>query len=120
MKNILVVDDSPSIRQMLSFTLVRSGYSVDEAVNGDDGLSKVGRKQYDLVMSDVNMPGMNGYEFVKQLRGKSSYKFTPILMLTTESSADKKELGKQAGATGWLVKPFNPDSLLKTIQKVLG
>ena len=120
MTKILAVDDSASMRQMVSFTLQGAGYEVVEACDGQEALNKAKQNQVDLVLSDVNMPVMDGIALIKQLRTLPSYKFTPILMLTTESAADKKSEGKAAGATGWIVKPFNPDQLLNTIKKVLG
>ena len=120
MANILAVDDSPSMRQMITFTLKGAGYAVTEAEDGKDALAKAQSFKADLVLTDVNMPNMDGLTLVKELRGLSTYKFTPILVLTTESTADKKQEGKAAGATGWIVKPFNPDQLLATIKKVLG
>lgn len=118
-KKILIVDDSASIRQMLEFTLQRASYDVNAAPEASTALGLADKTTYDLVISDVNMPGMDGYAFVEQLRKKAPYRFTPILMLTTESSQDQKAKGKQVGATGWLVKPFNPDQLVSTIEKVL-
>ncbi|MAR92429.1 MAG: response regulator [Pseudomonadota bacterium] len=120
MAKILAVDDSASMRQMVSFTLQGAGYEVVEASDGQDALNKAKRGGVDLVLSDVNMPVMDGITLIKNLRTLPDYKFTPILMLTTESAADKKSEGKAAGATGWIVKPFNPDQLLNTIKKVLG
>ena len=120
MSKILAVDDSASMRQMVSFTLQGAGYEVVEASDGQDALNKAKMNQVDLVLSDVNMPIMDGISLIKNLRTLPDYKFTPILMLTTESAADKKSEGKAAGATGWIVKPFNPDQLLNTIKKVLG
>ncbi|MCB1746412.1 MAG: response regulator [Gammaproteobacteria bacterium] len=120
MANVLAVDDSASMRQMVSFTLKGAGYDVTEAVDGQDALSKARSGKVDVVLTDVNMPNMDGIELIRQLRGLPQYKFTPMLLLTTESGADKKAEGKAAGATGWLVKPFNPDQLLATISKVLG
>lgn len=120
MTKILAVDDSASMRQMVSFTLQGAGYEVVEACDGQDALTKAQQGQVDLVLSDVNMPIMDGISLIKNLRSLPNYKFTPILMLTTESAADKKTEGKAAGATGWIVKPFNPDQLLNTIKKVLG
>ncbi|SIO04670.1 MULTISPECIES: response regulator [Salinivibrio] len=119
MANILAADDSVSIRQMVSHTLKDAGYQVETANDGADALRKAKAKKFDLIISDVNMPIMDGLEFVRQVRGVQQYKFTPILMLTTEASAEKKSAGKAAGATGWIVKPFNPDTLLKTLQRVL-
>ena len=120
MATILAVDDSNSMRQMVSFTLKGAGYTVVEAADGNQALSQAKSQKCDLVLSDVNMPGMDGITLIKELRQLSDYKFTPILMLTTESTADKKQDGKAAGATGWLVKPFDPDQLLTTIKRVLG
>lgn len=120
MAQILVVDDSASMRQMVAFTLKAAGHVVTEAVDGVDGLKKAKSSTFDLVITDVNMPNMDGITLTKELRAVSNYRFTPILTLTTESSAEKKMAGKQAGATGWLVKPFNPDQLLSTAKKVLG
>lgn len=120
MATILAVDDSASMRQMVTFTLKGAGHDVVEAENGQDALDKAKGQQFDLVISDVNMPVMDGLALIKELRALSEYKFTPLLMLTTESGDDKKVQGKSAGATGWIVKPFNPDQLLSTINKVLG
>jgi two-component system chemotaxis response regulator CheY len=120
MTKILAVDDSASMRQMVSFTLQGAGYEVVEACDGQDAFNKAKQASVDLVLSDVNMPVMDGIALIKNLRTLPNYKFTPILMLTTESAADKKTEGKAAGATGWIVKPFNPDQLLNTIKKVLG
>jgi two-component system chemotaxis response regulator CheY len=119
MTKILTVDDSASIRQMVSFTLKSAGFDVAEAEDGVEGLKAVKSGKFDLVISDVNMPNMDGITFVTELRTLGDYKFTPVLMLTTESSADKKQAGRAAGATGWIVKPFNPDQLLATIKKVI-
>ncbi|AOE83990.1 response regulator [Pseudomonas sp. TCU-HL1] len=118
-KQILIVDDSASIRQMLSFTLKAAGYLVDEAVDGKDGLGKAQSKTYNLVFTDQNMPNMDGLSLIRNLRGLASYRATPILMLTTESSDAMKQQGKSAGATGWLVKPFDPPKLLEVTRKVL-
>lgn len=119
MRKILAADDSVSIRQMVSHTLKEAGYQVETANDGAEALNKAKAGQYDVIISDVNMPNMDGLEFVRQLRTVPQYKFTPILMLTTETSAEKKSMGKSAGATGWIVKPFNPDTLLKTLQRVI-
>ena len=120
MASILAVDDSESMRQMVSFTLRGAGHDVQEANDGVQALEFANKKKYDLVLSDVNMPNMNGIELVKELRQLADYKFVPVLMLTTESAGDVKAQGKQAGATGWIVKPFNPEQLLSTIKRVLG
>lgn len=119
MKKILAVDDSASMRQMVVFTLKKAGYSVIDAKDGLEALEIAKSQSFDAVISDVNMPNMDGISLIKQLRGLAKYKFTPILMLTTESSSDKKQEGKAAGATGWIVKPFNPDQLLSVIQRVI-
>ena len=120
MTSILAVDDSTSMRQMVSFTLKGAGYEVVEAADGDEAFDVAKGKSVDLVVTDVNMPNMDGITLIKQLRTLPSYKFTPMLLLTTESSTDSKQKGKAAGATGWIVKPFNPDQLLATVKKVLG
>ncbi len=120
MATILAVDDSASMRQMVSFTLKGAGYNVVEAVDGVDALNKAKAQTFDCIVTDVNMPNKDGIELIKELRALPNYKFTPMLMLTTESGMDKKQQGKEAGATGWIVKPFNPDQLLKTINKVMG
>jgi len=120
MAKILAVDDSASMRQMVSFTLKGAGHDVFEASDGVEALTMAkSQSGVDLVISDINMPNMDGISLIRELRNLSDYKFTPILMLTTESGSDKKSEGKTAGATGWIVKPFNPDQLLATIKKVL-
>lgn len=120
MATILAVDDSTSMRQMVTFTLKGAGYDVVEAADGEQALAMARTKQVNLVLTDVNMPKMDGITLIKNLRALPNYKFTPMLMLTTESATDKKQEGKAAGATGWIVKPFNPEQLLATIKKVLG
>jgi len=119
-KTILTVDDSVSIRQMVTVTLQGAGFSVLEAVDGADGLEKAKSRPINLVLTDQNMPRMDGISLVKALRGLPQYRATPILMLTTESGDAMKAQGKAAGATGWLVKPFNPQRLLEVVNKVLG
>ncbi len=119
MTSVLAVDDSPSIRQMVSYTLESAGYNVVVACDGDEALKIAKNTNMNLVITDVNMPNMDGITLVKKLRSLSDYKFKPILILTTESSMEKKMQGKSAGATGWIVKPFNPDLLLTTLKKVL-
>ena len=116
----LAVDDSASIRQLLSFTLKGAGYEVVEAIDGMDGLEKAKTKAINLVLTDQNMPRMDGMTLVKSLRALPQYKTTPILILTTESSDAMKAQGRAAGATGWLVKPFDPQKLLELIKKVIG
>jgi two-component system chemotaxis response regulator CheY len=120
MASILAVDDSASMRQMVTFTLKGAGYNVVEAADGQEALQLAQAQKVHLVLTDVNMPKMDGITFIRTLRTLPEYKFTPILMLTTESAPEKKQAGKAAGATGWLVKPFNPEQLLATIKKVLG
>jgi two-component system chemotaxis response regulator CheY len=120
MANILTVDDSASMRQMVTFTLKSAGHEVTEAKDGVDALEKAKQGKFNLVITDVNMPNMDGIALTRELRGLSEYKFTPILTLTTESGNNKKQAGKEAGATGWIIKPFNPEQLLSTIKKVLG
>jgi len=119
-KSILAVDDSASIRQMVSFTLKSSGYEVVEAVDGMDGLEKAKGKSFNLILTDQNMPRMDGLTLIKSLRGLPQYKTVPILMLTTESSDAMKQQGRAAGATGWLVKPFDPQKLVEVVKKVIG
>jgi two-component system chemotaxis response regulator CheY len=114
---LLIVDDSASMRQMVSFTLKDAGYEVISANNGKDALTKADNAKIAMVITDLNMPEMDGIELIKQLRGKPGFKFTPIVMLTTESQDSKKLAGKQAGASGWIVKPFKPDQLLDTVKK---
>ncbi len=120
MATVLAVDDSASMRQMVSFTLKGAGYNVIEAVDGQDALNKAQSATPDIVLTDVNMPIMDGITLIKELRKLPNYKHIPMLMLTTETAGDKKSEGKAAGATGWLVKPFNPDQLINTIKKVIG
>jgi two-component system, chemotaxis family, chemotaxis protein CheY len=119
-KTILAVDDSGSLRQMVAFSLQAAGYNVVQAVDGQDGLNKAKDKTVDLVLTDQNMPIMDGLTMIKSLRSLSSYQKVPILMLTTESSDEMKAKGKAAGANGWLVKPFDPKRLIEVVQKVIG
>ena len=119
MAHILVVDDSTTMRQMVAFTLTSAGHEVVEAPDGNQALATAKTKKFDLVITDVNMPGMNGIDLVQSLRALPDCKFIPILVLTTEAGADLKAKGKSAGATGWIVKPFNPEVLLETLKKVL-
>lgn len=118
-KKIMSVDDSASVRQMVSFTLKDAGYDVVEAEDGKDALGKLS-SPVDMIITDLNMPNMDGLELIRQVRGQEQFKFIPIVMLTTESQAEKKQEGKQAGATGWIVKPFKPEQLLAVVKKVLG
>lgn len=119
MASILAVDDSASMRQMVAFTLKEAGHQVTEAKDGSEALSVARGARFDLVLSDVNMPVMDGITLIRELRQLPAYRFVPILMLTTESVGHRKQEGKEAGATGWIVKPFNPDQLLATITKVI-
>ena len=120
MARILTVDDSNSLRRMVAFTLKQAGHEVIQAVDGSDGLVKAREQVIDLALVDVNMPVMGGIEMVAELRKLPDYARTPILMLTTESSDEKKQEGRRAGASGWIVKPFSPEQLLAVVEKVLG
>jgi two-component system, chemotaxis family, chemotaxis protein CheY len=119
MHSILAVDDSASMRQMVSFTLKNAGYNVVEAVDGQDALEKAATRDFDLVLTDQNMPRLDGIGLTKKLRDNPKFKTTPILILTTESSDQMKQAGRGAGATGWLVKPFDPTKLIEVIKKVV-
>lgn len=118
-KTALIVDDSNSLRQMVAFTLREAGFEVLEGADGQEGLDRLDGRKVDLVITDLNMPRMDGIQFIRGLRAKAQYKFTPVLMLTTESADGKKQEGKSAGATGWIVKPFDPQRLLQTVAKVV-
>ena len=117
-KRILTIDDSKTIRDMLMLTLADAGFEVFQAVDGQDGLDVLSKQPVDVVITDINMPRMDGYEVIRQMRSNAAHKTIPILVLTTESEADKKNLAREAGATGWMVKPFDPDRLIATINKV--
>ncbi|WP_198117110.1 response regulator [Massilia rhizosphaerae] len=117
-KTIMVVDDSISIRQVVGLALRQAGYDVIEGVDGKDALAKLTGQKVNLIISDVNMPNMDGIAFLRELKTRPAYKFTPVLMLTTESQEAKKEQGKAAGARAWMVKPFKPDALLAAVQKL--
>ncbi|WP_019899088.1 response regulator [Methylotenera mobilis] len=119
-KTILAVDDSGSLRKMVAFSLEQAGYMVVQAVDGQDGLDKAKVKTVDLVLTDHNMPVMDGLTLIRKLRELGSYQTVPILMLTTESSVEMKSEGKAAGANGWIVKPFHPEQLVNVVQKVIG
>ncbi len=118
-KTILVVDDSASVRQVVSIALKGAGYDVIEASDGKDGLSKLNGQKIHLIISDVNMPNMDGITFVKELKQLSAYKFTPVIMLTTESQESKKQEGQLAGAKAWVVKPFQPAQMLAAVSKLI-
>ena len=120
MARILAVDDSVSLRRLVGVTLTQAGHEVSEVANGVEGLNAAKKQAFNLVISDMNMPIMDGLTFIKNLRSLISYRFTPILVLTTEMDPEKKRAAKEAGATGWIVKPFDPEQLLATIRKVLG
>ena len=119
-KIIATVDDSASVRQMVTFTLMNAGYEVIEAIDGQDALAKLNGKRVHMVLTDLNMPNLNGIELIRALRADPTYKFTPMVLLTTESQTEKKQEGKAAGATGWIVKPFKPEKLLAVIKKLVG
>ncbi len=118
-KTIMTADDSTSMRQMVSFTLKQAGYEVVEAEDGKDALTKMTAAPVDMLITDLNMPNMNGLELIREVRNLKEYKFIPIVMLTTESESGKKLEGKKAGATGWIVKPFKPPQLVSVVKKVL-
>jgi len=120
MATILSVDDSDAIRQMIVLILRNAGYTVEQSIDGVEGLAAAQAMQFDLVLTDYNMPNMNGIELIKALRSESNYRYTPILMLTTEDGDDKKQLGRAAGATGWLVKPFDAQQLLTAVKRAVG
>ncbi len=119
-KTALTIDDSKTMRDMVSFTLKNAGYDVVEAENGQLGLDKITGASFDVIITDVNMPVMDGITFTREARKRAEAKTTPILILTTESGADIKNEGRSAGATGWIVKPFNPEKLLQVVEKVCG
>lgn len=118
-KNILIVDDSAAIRKIVTMVLENEGYAVDEAVDGLEGVARIEAKRFDLVISDVNMPKLDGFGFLKKVRENPANKFLPILMLTTEHEESKKEQGMQAGARAWLVKPFKPAQLLEAVARLM-
>ncbi len=120
-KCVLVVDDSETVRQVLQLTLSNAGFDVIEAEDGDDALNKLSSAPVvDMLITDLNMPNMDGLELIKKIRADKKHRFTPIVMLTTESSEEKKRAGREAGASGWIVKPFKPEQLLKVVKMVLG
>ena len=117
-KTILIVDDSASMRQLVSSTLKGEGYATLEASDGKQALGKLNGEKVSLIISDVNMPNMDGITFLKEVKKMANYKFTPVIMLTTESEQAKKEEGKQAGAKAWVVKPFKPEKILEAVKKL--
>lgn len=119
-KSILIVDDSASIRQVVSMTLKGAGFEVIEACDGSDALSKLTGQRVHLMISDVNMPNMDGLTFLREVKARPEYKFTPVIMLTTESAEDKKKQGQAGGAKAWMVKPFQPQQMLAAVNKLVG
>ena len=119
-RTIMTVDDSTSVRQMVSFTLRNEGFNIIEASDGIDALEKLSDDKVNMILTDLNMPNMDGIDFIKQVRRGAASKFVPIVMLTTESQTEKKMEGKAAGATGWIVKPFKPQQLLAVVKKLIG
>jgi two-component system chemotaxis response regulator CheY len=117
-KRVLIVDDSRTIRDMVNFTLVNAGYDVVQAENGVEGLDALAQNEIDVIISDINMPEMDGITFIRELRVDPANKAKPVLVLTTESSGDMKSKGREAGATGWIVKPFDPEKLIAVVRKV--
>ena len=118
-KTILIAEDSESIRQLVTFTLKGAGFNVIEAIDGQDALDKIEGNNADLVVTDFNMPNMGGVELTKALRGIQAYQFTPIIMLTTESQKEKVIEGKNAGISGWIIKPFTPEKLIEIINRLI-
>lgn len=119
MRKIMTVDDSVTVRQMLSFTLQDAGYEVIEASDGVDALRKLKSESVQMLITDLNMPQMDGIELIREVRKNPENRFVPIIMLTTESQEQKKQAGKSAGASGWIVKPFKPEQLLRVVKMVL-
>ena len=119
-RKILAVDDSVSIRKSISFILGQENFEVVEAENGADGLSKANADKFGLIITDINMPIMDGIQFIKELRNTAEHKFTPIIVLTTENQEAKMQEGKAAGATGWIVKPFSSEKLIAVVKKIIG
>jgi len=118
-QTILAVDDSTTMRSLVSFALRDAGFAVVEAIDGRDALAKLALKRVDLIVTDLNMPNLDGIGLIREVRTRGNHRFTPILMLTTESNPARKAAGQAAGATGWVVKPFDPAQLLKVIRRVL-
>lgn len=119
-KHVMTVDDSRTMRDMVSFTLRKAGFDVSEAEDGQHALSALKARPVDVIITDLNMPNMDGVSLIRALRADPKFRATPILMLTTESDSTKKNEGKTAGATGWLVKPFDPDKLIDVVKRVAG
>jgi len=118
-KTIMVIDDSASIRQVVNLTLKKAGYDIIEACDGKDALGKLAGQKINLMVCDVNMPNMDGITFLKSLKEQPAYKFTPVIMLTTEAQESKKQEGKAAGARAWVVKPFKPEQMLEAVSKLI-
>jgi two-component system, chemotaxis family, chemotaxis protein CheY len=118
-KTILIVDDSASLRQVVSIALRGAGYEVIEACDGVDGLQKLSGQRVHLIISDVNMPNMDGLTMVREIKSQQQYRFTPVIMLTTEAGEDKKKQGQEAGAKAWVVKPFKPEQMLAAVAKLV-
>jgi two-component system chemotaxis response regulator CheY len=118
-KIIMTVDDSASVRMMVNFTLKQAGYEVVEAINGRDAIKKLDSKRIDMLITDINMPELDGISLIKKIREHPSYRFIPIVTLTTESQKEKKSEGKAAGITGWIIKPFSPDQLIAVVKRCL-
>jgi len=118
-KTVLIVDDSASLRQVVAISLRGAGYETIEAGDGVEALSKLGENKINLIISDLNMPNMDGLSLVRAIKSLPTYKFTPIIMLTTEISSDKKEAGREAGAKAWMVKPFKPEQMLAAVSKLI-
>ena len=119
-KSILIVDDARSMRGLVAMTLKSAGYEVVEACDGQDAVEKIGQHNINMVISDLNMPRMDGISFIRAVKANPKYKFLPIVMLTTESEESKKKQGQLAGAKAWIVKPFKPDTVLKVVKKIIG
>lgn len=119
-QRVMTVDDSASVRQLVGFTLRQVGYEVMEASDGKDAITRLAGQAVNMVITDLNMPNMDGIELIKWLRSQSLYKFIPIVLLTTESQNEKRQRAKAAGATGWIVKPFKQEQLVAVVKKVLG
>jgi two-component system chemotaxis response regulator CheY len=117
-QTILTVDDSRTMRDMLRLALTEAGFRVVQAIDGLDGLAALERERADVIITDINMPNLDGFGFIERVREGGSHRATPILVLTTESDSDKKERARRAGATGWIVKPFNPDKLVAAVRRV--
>ncbi len=118
-KTVLIVDDSASLRQVVNLALSRAGYDVIEGTDGQDGLARLDGRKIHLIVSDVNMPRMDGLTFLKAVKAHPNYRFTPVIMLTTEGGDAKKDAGRAAGAKAWIVKPFNPPVLLDAVAKLV-